>query len=191
MKYQKIKFGDIDIEGVDRYPDVKKIFKGGIENKTLLDIGCNIGYYCFEAAFRGAQYCLGVDNHSVFIDDANRIKLDLHIENVGFVLMDLFDLKVESIFDYVLCLNLLHVLPTIEHIERCFDICDKFSSEKMVFSVLPPSNKKDLISIEPNVRGVEKIHISRNYVKERFPKYKIRSYKSAVTEGRVIVEVQK
>ena len=95
--------------GKDRSATAEQILPQDLSGKSVLDIGCSYGYFCLEAARRGAVRVLGIDVGATNIANARRFaaKLDLPVEfRQGDIERERFD---ES-FDYVLCLNVLHFL---------------------------------------------------------------------------------
>lgn len=77
-------------------------FKG----KSVLDIGCNSGQYCFMAKDRGAAEVLGIDVSSKRIRQARVLA-----ENEGYDVMfeerGIFDMDSSKRFDIVLCIAVL------------------------------------------------------------------------------------
>src|SRR5687768_9583552 len=66
--YNKDSYGNVDLDKVgliDPY-EMKSLLQvilpdGGIAGRTLLDVGCNAGGYCFVAHELGAKACYGFD----------------------------------------------------------------------------------------------------------------------------------
>jgi 2-polyprenyl-3-methyl-5-hydroxy-6-metoxy-1,4-benzoquinol methylase len=93
----------------DRSSTARRIFPDDLSGKSVLDVGCRLGYFCFEALKRGAQRVVGVD-----IDPENVRKARLLADCLGFeARFEQLDIDREPIresFDTVLALNLLHHL---------------------------------------------------------------------------------
>ena len=93
----------------DRSSTAKRIFPDDLSGKSVLDVGCRLGYFCFEALKRGAERVVGVD-----IDPDNVRKARLLADCLGFeARFEQLDIDREPIresFDYVLGLNILHHL---------------------------------------------------------------------------------
>lgn len=71
-----------------------------VQDKTVLDIGCNTGYISKFCAKNGAKYVLGVDNDEKIIRVANYIKLVEEIENLEYILMDKYQLSDNTDYDF-------------------------------------------------------------------------------------------
>jgi len=106
-KYQRKGFTDKKW-GVLQLPD--------LEDKEVLDLGCNAGWfgeYCYKA---GARCVVGVDNNWRYLEEAKK-------RGVEPILQDLNNLKVGGRFDTVLCLATLHYIADKEKfIERVADL---------------------------------------------------------------------
>ena len=61
------------------------------EGKTVLDLGCNLGRFCVEAAKRGAQKIVGVDCQKDTIECAQIIAQEIGVD-VDYRVMDISDL---------------------------------------------------------------------------------------------------
>lgn len=61
--YQCIDVNDIHIEGRRGYKRLELMGSDSLEGKSVLDLGCSFGMFCFDAARRGAAYILGVDSN--------------------------------------------------------------------------------------------------------------------------------
>jgi SAM-dependent methyltransferase len=99
----------ISTGGRDRSGTAQAIFPPDLAGKSVLDLGCNYGYFCFEAERRGAARVVGTD-----IDPDNLAKCRLLADCLGsraeFLRHDVERDPMPGGFDYVLCLNLLHHL---------------------------------------------------------------------------------
>lgn len=95
--------------GHDRSATANRIFPADLTGKTVLDLGCSFGFFCFEALRRGAKRVVGYD-----VDPDSVRKARLLAEAMGveaeFEVRDIERDPVDERFDYVLCLNLLHHL---------------------------------------------------------------------------------
>jgi SAM-dependent methyltransferase len=67
-----------------------------VRNLRVIDIGCGMGTFTFEAATRGARYALGVDLAATGIAAAQRIARDEGIAGCSFLLADGAALPVKS-----------------------------------------------------------------------------------------------
>jgi 2-polyprenyl-3-methyl-5-hydroxy-6-metoxy-1,4-benzoquinol methylase len=120
FKYQNISLPyGLQTGGEDRSATARAILPDDLSGASVLDIGCNFGFFCFEAAKRGASRVLGID-----VDPENIRKARLLADCLGLdVEFALLDIEVDSLnerFDHVLCLNVLHhlrnPLASIEHL---------------------------------------------------------------------------
>ena len=110
FRYQRIElpFG-LATAGQDRSSTAVRIFPDNLAGKSVLDLGCSSGYFCFEAAKRGAKRVLGIDVEPDVIRK-NRLLADCLGLNVEFQAHDIEATLPDEQFDYVLCLNVLHHL---------------------------------------------------------------------------------
>lgn len=95
--------------GDDRRLTADRIFPADMTGKSVLDLGCNSGYFCFEALRRGASRVVGVDHSETAIRGARKLADCLGV-NAEFLHRDWNTDPVTETFDYVLCLNVLHHL---------------------------------------------------------------------------------
>ncbi len=111
--------------GTDRSPTARTIFPDDMTGKTVLDLGCKFGFFCFEALKRGAKRAVGVDVDSYSLERARRLADCLGLDAT----FELYDIEKEPIrerFDYVLCLNLLHHLRNpLTALERLAAVTDE------------------------------------------------------------------
>lgn len=95
--------------GTDRSGTADLAFPADMVGKSVLDIGCMYGFFCFEAESRGASRVVGAD-----VDPENVLKCRLLADCKGspaeFLRLDIETDAIQGEFDYVLCLNVLHHL---------------------------------------------------------------------------------
>ncbi len=116
-------FHNIDLNGVptapkhflNDYPNVKwRRFSHAIpENltgKTVLDIGCNAGFYAIEMKRRGADRVLGIDFDERYLEQA-RFAAEVKGQEIEFRLHSVYDLAaLGETFDIVLFMGVLYHL---------------------------------------------------------------------------------
>jgi len=90
---------------------IQKLLPPDLRGKTVLDVGCNAGFYSFEAKRRGAKRVLGVDGQRQHVRQGlfARNVLDLDVE---FRRLNVYELSPRSVgqFDITLALGLLYHL---------------------------------------------------------------------------------
>ena len=115
-------FQNIDLKGVPTaphhflgdYPTVKwQRFANSIPNdlhgKSVLDIGCNAGFYCFELKRRGAARVVGRESEEVYLAQA-RFAAEVLGEDVEFRL-GVYDIaQMAEKFDIVLFMGVIYHL---------------------------------------------------------------------------------
>lgn len=79
-----------------------------LTGKSVLDLGCNEGFFALELKMRGAKRVLGIDHNGKVISAARQRALDAGLE-VEFACGDVLDLPEEK-FDFVLLLSALHYI---------------------------------------------------------------------------------
>jgi tRNA (mo5U34)-methyltransferase len=83
-----------------------------LRGKTVLDIGCNGGFYSFEMKRRGASRVLGVDHDETYLNQARfaREQLGLDVEFAQGDVYDIDKLVLGEQFDYVIFMGVLYHL---------------------------------------------------------------------------------
>jgi tRNA (mo5U34)-methyltransferase len=116
-------FHNIDLQGVltapshflGDYPSVKwRRFAGvvpaSLKGKTVLDIGCNAGFYAMEMKRRGAERVLGLDSRDEYLAQA-RFAAEVSGLDVEFRNLSVYDVgKLGEKFDLVIFMGVLYHL---------------------------------------------------------------------------------
>lgn len=95
--------------GEDKSPTAEIVFDERLDGQSVLDVGCALGYFCFEAERRGAAPVVGVERkrrrhrQSKAIAELVGSSVELRHGDAG-------DLDPGERFDLVLALNLIHHL---------------------------------------------------------------------------------
>ncbi len=116
-------FQNMDLRGVHTapnhflgdYPSVKwRRFKHAIPQdltgKSVLDVGCNAGFYSFEMKRRGARRVVGIDSDTGYLAQA-QYAAKINGLDVEFQQMDVYDVaSLHEAFDVVLFMGVLYHL---------------------------------------------------------------------------------
>ena len=145
---------------------VKKCLPKDLSHKTVLDIGCNAGFYAIEAKRRNAAYVLGVDSQRLHVRQARFVNRVLGLD-LDFRRMSLYELNPAEIgqFDVTLALGLIyHCKHLIFGLEKLFQI----TKELLILesAILPP--KKTPQPIKLGFRPSQKLLYPLAYVKNDF-----------------------
>ena len=103
---------------------IQKLLPLDLSGKTLLDVGCNAGFYAFEAKRRGAMRVLGVDGQRQHVRQGLFVRKALGLE-VEFRRMNVYELGPRAIgqFDITLALGLLyHLKHPILALENLYQV---------------------------------------------------------------------
>ena len=115
-------FHDLDLHGVRTAPDhplgnflrdlwatVEPAFPKDLTGKTVLDIGCNAGFYTFQLASRGARVT-GVDHDPHYLRQA-RFAAEVLGHDVELLEMEAYDVpELGRRFDYIVFMGVLYHL---------------------------------------------------------------------------------
>jgi tRNA (mo5U34)-methyltransferase len=82
-----------------------------LSGKSVLDIGCNAGFYSMEMKRRGADRVLGIDSDDRYLDQARLAGEALGYDNIEFRKLDVYDVgALGERFDVVIFMGVLYHL---------------------------------------------------------------------------------
>jgi tRNA (mo5U34)-methyltransferase len=102
---------------------IQKLLPPDLRGKTVLDVGCNAGFYSFEAKRRGADRVLGVDGQRQHVRQGLFVRKVLGLD-VEFRRLNVYELSPRKVggFDITLALGLLyhlkHPILALENLYR-------------------------------------------------------------------------
>jgi tRNA (mo5U34)-methyltransferase len=150
-------FHNLDLKGVSTapshflgdYPQVKwRRFAGvipdNLQGKTVLDIGCNAGFYAMEMKRRGAERVLGLDTHDEYLAQA-RFAAEINGLEIEFRKMSAYDVgQLGEKFDLVIFMGVLYHL---RHPLLALDLIHEHVARDLLLfqSMLRGSNQVDRI----------------------------------------------
>jgi hypothetical protein len=115
MPYQSIYLGSEELvpgRRPDIYERLNKVDLSDIQNRTILDLGCNIGAHCFLVTNFGATKAIGVDNSDKLVSAAIRINA-FFAAPCDFIVHDLNTiLRAVRPVDTVFCFSVTNHLET-------------------------------------------------------------------------------
>ena len=103
---------------------IQKLLPRDLSGKTLLDVGCNAGFYAFEARRRGATRVLGVDGQRQHVRQGLFVRKVLGLD-VEFRRLNVYELSPRTVgqFDITLALGLLyHLKHPILALENLYQV---------------------------------------------------------------------
>ena len=117
-------FHDLDLHGVRTAPDhflfdypaskfrrFAHIVPEDLTGKSVLDIGCNAGFYSFEMKRRGAARVIGLDHDQRYLEQARFAADVLGFEDIEFRLGEVWDVgSLAEKFDLVIFMGVLYHL---------------------------------------------------------------------------------
>jgi tRNA (mo5U34)-methyltransferase len=117
---------------------IQKILPRDLSGKTVLDVGCNAGFYAFEAKRRGATRVLGVDGQRQHVRQGLFVRKVLGLD-VEFRRLNVYELNPRTTgeFDVTLALGLLyHLKHPILALENLYQV----TKELLVIetAIMPP-----------------------------------------------------
>jgi tRNA (mo5U34)-methyltransferase len=106
---------------------IKQCLPADLGGKSVLDVGCNGGFYCVEAKRRGAARVLGVDGQRQHVRQALFVRKVLGLD-LEFRRFSVYDLQRATIgrFDVTLALGLVyHLKHLVLALERLYDVTNE------------------------------------------------------------------
>jgi tRNA (mo5U34)-methyltransferase len=172
-------FHNIDLDGVptapnhflNDYPNVKwrrfqHAIPADLTGKTVLDIGCNAGFYSIEMKRRGAERVLGIDFDERYLDQA-RFAAEVKGHEIEFRLLSVYDVAaLGERFDVVLFMGVLYHL---RHPLLALDLIhDHVAADLLVYQSMH-RGAPNIESVRDNYDFFEQAHFARpGYPKMHF-----------------------
>lgn len=117
-------FHDLDLQGVRTAPDhflwnypenkfkrFRRVVPEDLTGKSVLDIGCNAGFYSLEMKRRGAARVLGIDHDERYLEQARFAASVLGAGDIEFRRMEVWDVAaLGERFDLVIFMGVLYHL---------------------------------------------------------------------------------
>jgi 2-polyprenyl-3-methyl-5-hydroxy-6-metoxy-1,4-benzoquinol methylase len=126
--YQKIELpSGKSTRGRDRSGGIA-LLNEDLSGKSVLDIGCAYGYFCFEAEKRNAARIVGTELKKERYIGANILK-EILSSKCEFLYQDVIEFPLEEKFDVILLLNVIHHLKEPIHALR---VVSRFCKEKLI-----------------------------------------------------------
>ena len=179
-QYQAVCVNDINLLGgrnscADRL--VKMDFDFTLfENASLLDMGCNIGSFCFEAQKHGANLTVGIDSNDEAIEAAKRLRDYANITNMVFIThffdQDLF-INIKNVA--LTCLLKGVVGQTKYDIVLALSIVNHVRNKRKLFQQLDQMTNK-LLVIEGHADQTEELYRSYLLKYTYFSKVEFKGY---------------
>ena len=106
---------------------IQQCLPADLTGKSVLDVGCNGGFYCVEAKRRGAGRVLGVDGQRQHVRQALFVRKVLGLD-LEFRRFSVYDLQPATVgrFDITLALGLVyHLKHLVLALERLYDVTNE------------------------------------------------------------------
>jgi tRNA (mo5U34)-methyltransferase len=134
------------------YPRVKfDAFRDAIpqdlSGKTVLDIGCNAGFYSLEMKRRGASRVLGIDTDEHYLRQA-RFAAEVEDAEVEFLRMAVWDVaQLQEKFDLIIFMGVLYHL---RHPLLALDLIHEHVAKDLMLFQSMQRGSRDLIEVQPD-----------------------------------------
>jgi SAM-dependent methyltransferase len=107
-------------------------------NKTVIDLGCNLGYFSFIAKKAGATQVLGIDNDASIIRGCNIIKKLHQAEDIDFQVANILTLTGEYSFDIGMMIDFIGKKSIISGLfPKFLEVLELVSRKQMILSIRP------------------------------------------------------
>jgi SAM-dependent methyltransferase len=153
---------------------VQELLGEDLATTTVLDIGCNNGFFSLDMAHRGAQHVDGIDLRSENIAQAEFLANHYGLDNVAFRVLDADALPTDQQWDVVLNLGVLyHVVNPLQFLQQTYRLCRRFAVIDTICHTEPisafvllgnkdasrPAEGRETWEFQPTYRGaIDAIH---------------------------------
>lgn len=104
-------------------------------DRTVLDIGCNLGMYSFLARRRGAASVVGMDSDPLAVDGCELLAKLYGLDNMQFHCADFIHLNGETRYDIVQLINFIGRKSLVKGIQPMLDACRRSARKSIVLSI--------------------------------------------------------
>jgi tRNA (mo5U34)-methyltransferase len=153
-------FHNIDLKGVQTAPDhflgdyptvkwntFKHVIPADLTGKSVLDIGCNAGFYSIEMKKRGAARVVAIDSDEKYLSQA-RFAAAVHEMDIEFRNMNVYEVRrLEERFDLVIFMGVLYHL---RHPLLALDLLHEHVTKDMLLFQSMQRGSKQVAEIERN-----------------------------------------
>ena len=104
------------------------------QSRSVLDMGCNLGFYSFLAKRLGAGTVVGLDIDSQAICGCNLLSELYGMDDIHFSCMDFTGFTSDRPFDVVLLINFIGKKSLVKGIQPVLEICSRYAAEAVLVS---------------------------------------------------------
>ena len=136
---------------------IQRCLPADLTGKSVLDVGCNGGFYCVEAKRRGARRVLGVDGQRQHVRQALFVRKALGLD-LEFRRFSVYDLQPATVgrFDITLALGLVyHLKHLVLALER---LCEVTNELLIVETAIIPPEQTPPSFVQPLGQIRQKLH---------------------------------
>jgi tRNA (mo5U34)-methyltransferase len=143
------------------YPGAKfRRFAAGLPSdlsgKSVLDIGCNAGFYSIEMKRRGAERVLGIDSDERYLSQARLASEVLGFGDIEFARLDVYDVgALSERFDIVIFMGVLYHL---RHPLLALDLIREHVAGDMLLFQSMQRGSKNVLSVDEDYPFTETDH---------------------------------
>jgi tRNA (mo5U34)-methyltransferase len=119
-----------------------------LTGKSVLDIGCNAGFYSIEMKRRGADRVLGIDSDERYLAQARLASDVLGFDDIEFEQLDVYDVAaLGERFDLVIFMGVLYHL---RHPLLALDLIHEHAAGDMLLFQSMQRGSKNVLQVEPD-----------------------------------------
>lgn len=149
IKYQTFDFHNVQKDSNSQNKLLKSnLLNIDLSNKTVMDIGCNSGYFCFKFAEKNAKTIYGIDNNKMFLEQAYEInKCFYNFNNIIFKNDNFFDIKFDTKFDLIFCASVYHYFSNeqkVSFFKKCYELLNKNGILVIEIELYPENSESKL-----------------------------------------------
>ncbi len=160
--------------------ELEDFHKIDFRSRTVIDVGCNFGWFCMQARRAGASHVLGVDHDDLALDGARLLQAAFGLDGLDFERLDL-EARPSPLrdrrFDIAMLLDFIGWSYLVQGlVPALLDLFESLSNRELVLSIRPIYLvREDLHSSEEHLAKFYPRHCIRDgsfhllqYVRERF-----------------------
>jgi tRNA (mo5U34)-methyltransferase len=124
-----------------------------LSGKSVLDIGCNAGFYAIEMKRRGATRVLGIDSDERYLAQARLASETLGFDDIEFARLDVYDVgAIGERFDFVVFMGVLYHL---RHPLLALDLIREHVANDLLLFQSMQRGSKHVLPLEPDYKFEE------------------------------------